>query len=478
MTDIRLAGLAGPSNGTNREHIERLTGYSLRRDGDDWIVPEDDIALRRGPSDTLFTVDSPRDLNSTSYRAIAAEYAEKFLNPDFEKSLPQPTEKIPIYGEWGIRTPLETHKLNFFFSPANTIVARLTQETFPFFCSEELGATSVAPISTNASYQQAFLSIAKLLALAQYKGVQSAKDHVASQTGLNAALPTTLDILSYVESLNTMCPAAMSLPLHRVGSSLHFMRPKPWFFPRLAIENVYEQVLERIEPIASTEVTFFTKGQHLQKRAVHSYFLSAVEGVNRLTRFLNDVRTYADGEGTFNPMKMAKAHSVVRLMFADWQSINFTNSRYIKLRMGFAFLDKLANFLAFMRGSTVPEDELFKRLCSETTGLRLAAMLQANFETRFHGLGRLMAGLTQATYKRIHSHVSTQLRKPTCSEYERLDYLRKLRNSAHGAFLKANQFEDVFLAAGGTICMEFTFLPLLLLWGLVADPGKFLSQMP
>lgn len=477
MTDIRLAGLAGPSNGTNRERLEQVTGFSLRRDGDDWIIPEDDVALRRGPSDTLLTVDSPRDLNPTSYQTIATEYAEKFLVPDFEKSLEQPTTKIGIYGEWGIRTPLESHALNFFLTPANTIVARLTQETFPFFCSEELGATSVAPLSINASYQQAFLSIAKLLALAQYSGIQSAKDHVANETDLNAALPTPLDILSYVESLNTMCPAAISLPLHRIGSSLHFMGPKPWFFPRLAIANIFEQVLSRNEPIASSEVAFFTKGQHMQTRAVHSYFFSAVEGVNRLTRFLNDLRTYADSNGIFDPMKMAKAHSVVRLMFADCQSINFTNSRYIKLRMVFAFLDKLANFLAFMKGSTAPEEELFKRVCSETTGAHLAAMLQENFETRFHGLGRLMAGLTQATYKRIHSHVSTQLRKPTCSEYERLDYLRKLRNSAHGAFLKSNQFEDVFLTAGGTICMEFTFLPLLLLWGLVANPGKFLSEI-
>src|SRR5262245_54119518 len=113
-----------------------------------------------------------------------------------------------------MRTPLEMHSLNFFLTPTNGVVARLTQETFPFLCSELLGASSVAPISANADYQQAVLSISKLLAIMEYGGIESAKKHVAGQTNLSAILPSAIDILSYVESLNTMCPAAISLSLH------------------------------------------------------------------------------------------------------------------------------------------------------------------------------------------------------------------------------------------------------------------------
>lgn len=243
MPDIRLRGLAGPADGSNRVRLEKLTGFKLRRDGDDWLIPGDDPVLLRGPADILSTIDPPPDLKPESYHAIANEYVANFLVSYFEEKLTQPKEKLQIYGEWGIRTPLESHKLNFFFTPTNGVVERLTKETFPFLCSEELGATSVAPIFVNADYQQAFLSISKLLAIAEYGGFESAQKHVLSQTNLNAMLPTPIDILSYVESLNTMCPAAISLPLHRMGSSLHFMRPTPWFFPKLAIENIYEQVL-------------------------------------------------------------------------------------------------------------------------------------------------------------------------------------------------------------------------------------------
>lgn len=476
MTDIRLLGLARPSDGTNRERLEQLTGFRLQRDGDDWIIPETDPALCRGPLDVLATTDTPRPLSPRSYQAIAEEYAANFLVSYFEEKMQQPTEKVKIYGDWGARTPFYQHQLNFFLDPTNSVPIRLVQETFPFFVNEHL-ANAVAPLAINANYQQAFLSISKILALVQYSGLEGAAEHIANQKALSAALPTPLDILSYVESINTMSPSAISLPVHRIASSLHFMRPNPWFFPRLAIENVYEQMLTNIEPLADSGIAFFTKGQHLQTRAIQSYFLTAVESINRLTRYLNDIRSYVDDQGVYDGMKMAKAHSVVRLLFADWQSINFTNSRYIKLRMVFAFLDKLANFISMMKPGTTSEEELFRRLCSAATGNSLAAMLKENFEVRFHSLGRLMAGVVQATYAAIHIHISSQLRKPTCTEYERLSYLRTLRNSAHGAFLKSNQFEQVFLAAGGTICMEFTYLPLLLLWGLVTNPERFIREI-
>jgi hypothetical protein len=262
-----------------------------------------------------------------------------------------------------------------------------------------------------------------------------------------------------------------------MGSSLHFMKDKPWFFPRLAIENIYQQLLQEIKPLVDSDIAFFTQDQHIQKRAVHAYFLSSVAGVNRLMRYLNDVRTYVDAQGIFDPIKMIKAQSVVRLMFADWQSINFTNSRYTQLRMVFAFLDKLANLVAIMQGSKTSEDDLAKRLCSMEVGQRVADLLRENFSLRFHSLGLLMSRLCRATYGRLHEHISAQPLRGAANEGQRLNYLRTLRNSAHGAFLRSNQFEEVFLAARGSICAEFNYLPLLLLWGLASNPDRFMLSV-
>lgn len=478
MFDIRLRGLAGTADGTNRDRLEQLTGFNLRREGNDWIIPGDDPNLVRGPSDILRTTEAPLELNEKSYDSVATEYIEKFLVQYFEERHTEPKDKVSIYGDSGFRTEFESIRVNFFLTPPSKVRARLIQETFPFVCSENFGATAIAPITVNANYQQAIISISKILAILEYGGVEKAKAVVGTQGGLNAALPTPLDFLSYVESLNTMAPSAISIPIHRIGSSLHLMRGRPWFFPKLFVENIFEQILAGIEPLSASEIAFFTKDQHLQKRAIHSYFICSIEGVNRLSRFLNDFRTFANRDGNFDPMQMAKAHSVIRLMFSDWQSINFSNSRYIKLRMVFAFLDKLANLLAIIRGKAISEeDSLFKHLSSMEAGVRLARMLQENFGPRYHGLGRLMSTVTLATYKKIHEHIATQLWQGKSNEENRLKYLRTLRNSAHGSFLKASQFEEVFLATGGTICMEFTFLPLLLLWGLVSDPKRFLEEI-
>jgi hypothetical protein len=476
MPDIRFAGLAKTSEGTNKAKIEQLTGFTLQRDGDDWLVRENDPVLLRGPGNVLVTRDEPWELNPSRYKAIGDEYSQRFLNAYFEERLTPPQEPVPIYGEWGIRTPLEERRLNLFLTPTQAVSARLEQDTLPFFLNE-MRASSVAPLMAKADLQQAFISISKILALIQYTGLEGTAARISRQQDLDPGLPTSLDIMNYVESLNTMSPAAISLPIQRMGSSLHFMRGKPWFFPRLAIENIYEQLVEEIKPLVDSQVAFFTQNQHIQKRAVHAYFLASVDAVNRLMRYLNDVRTYVDARGVFDPIRMVKAQSVVRLMFADWQSINFTNSRYTQLRMVFAFLDKLANLVAIMQGSKTSEEELAKRLCSRQVGQRISELLRHNFSPRFHSLALLMARTCTATYDRLHQHIGSQPLRGAENEAQRLNYLRTVRNSAHGAFLRSNQFEEVFLAARGSVCAEFNYLPLLLLWGLASDPKRFMQSV-
>lgn len=88
-----------------------------------------------------------------------------------------------------------------------------------------------------------------------------------------------------------------------------------------------------------------------------------------------------------------------------------------------------------------------------------------------------MSRLCRVTYERLHEHISAQPLRGTEDEGQRLNYLRTLRNSAHGAFLRSNQFAEVLLAARGSICAEFNYLPLLLLWGLVSNPNRFMLSV-
>jgi hypothetical protein len=97
MTPIRFVGLAKPSEGTNKAKLEELTGFTLHRDGSDWLVRGDDPVLLKGPADVLITKEEPWELEPTCYKQIAREYSQGFLNPYFEKTLTAPKEKIPIY---------------------------------------------------------------------------------------------------------------------------------------------------------------------------------------------------------------------------------------------------------------------------------------------------------------------------------------------------------------------------------------------
>jgi hypothetical protein len=48
MDGVRLVGLFKSAEGSNKNQIEGLTGMQLVRDGDDWVIPFDDLVLSAG----------------------------------------------------------------------------------------------------------------------------------------------------------------------------------------------------------------------------------------------------------------------------------------------------------------------------------------------------------------------------------------------------------------------------------------------
>ncbi len=113
---IRFRGLAKSSNGTNKESIEKYTGYLLYRDGDDWVVYDNDTNILAGPRDIFFSTDKPRRLIPENYNTIAKEFVKDFLVPEFEENLKPPEKDILISDDYGINSELKHISLEFFFT--------------------------------------------------------------------------------------------------------------------------------------------------------------------------------------------------------------------------------------------------------------------------------------------------------------------------------------------------------------------------
>ena len=86
-----------------------------------------------------------------------------------------------------------------------------------------------------------------------------------------------------------------------------------------------------------------------------------------------------------------------------------------------------------------------------------------------------MYNSTINAYSKIHERIKEALFDNGKLEGNRLEHLRCLRNTAHGPFLRREQFERAFFSSAATIPPEVIFLPLLLTWGLILETEKFLE---
>lgn len=470
MKTIRFPGLARSSRGSGAEVINRLTGYRVVRDGDDWIIPDDDPQLLAGPKPLLQTAVKPLSLSAESYNGTAADYVENYLS-DFEQwKADRLAPTIQLNSSYGIRSKLQETHYRFFFEDRRRLEHVLINEILPFM-HKTLGARRVAPLKISVQEQYGILALAKIAYIAQEFGFEKAATLVG-KNAMTSVLPAATEVLSYVQGLLTFTPLASTLPLDRMGSQLHFFSPRgTWLFPFEATRGIFEISSAHSLPMCEIGRPPFID---LTEHANQQYFLLAVEAINRLMRFLNDPRNFVDQTGEFDLNRFLKTQSALHLMFADLLAINHTTSIYLHARTALAFMDKLSNLKATLAQPPQNEDEIFRSLFSVHAGRVVAKVLSHYGNEQHERLGKALKRCAETIFSGIHAHLSAALSRGH-SERDRLDLIRIFRNTTHGTFLRASQFEKAFTTSAATIPPQLVHVPLLYAWALALDPQQILT---
>jgi hypothetical protein len=450
--------------------IHRLTGYRVVRDGDDWLIPDDDPQLIAGPKPLLQTAVRPVSLSAESYKRTAADYVENYLS-DFEQwraDRPQPT--IHLTSSYGFLSKLQEIHYRFFFEDRRRLEQLLIERILPFM-HRTLGAGRVAPVKISVEEQYGILALAKIAYITKEFGFEKATMLVGKHA-MSSVLPAATEVLSYVQGLLTFTPMASTLPLDRMGSQLHFFSPRgPWGFPFEAIRGIFAISSAHTLPMCEIGRPPFID---LAEHANQQYFLLAVEAINRLLRFLNDPRNFVDQAGEFDLNHFLKTQSGIHLMFADLLAINHTTSVYLHARTALSFMDKLSNLKATLATPSQNEDEIFKSLFSAQAGRVVAKVLSHHGGQRHDKLGKALKHCAETIFGAIHEHLSKALPNGH-SERDRLELIRTFRNTTHGSFLRARQFEKAFATSAATIPPQLPHVPLLYAWALALDPEQILT---
>jgi len=270
-----------------------------------------------------------------------------------------------------------------------------------------------------------------------------------------------------------MQPFLFALPMSRVGSALLFVRDGAWEFPWVANVGLFSAIADDTDPLAESRPEARAGLGEIGHNGARALCQLAVEGVNRVSAYLNDPRNFETSEGEFDFEKSVKVQTAIRLLFADALDINQTNSSYLKHRIAFSFLDKMANLLRHTAQGSSREDEIFCSLLSEAQRDRSIGTLRHVFRPNGARITTQITAFSRNTFDLIHDKVSDSIGNN--EENRILSHIRSLRNTNHGTFLTRAQFETLFYGSDGAVPYEIKNVPFVLMWTLVADPPRFLG---
>lgn len=302
-------------------NCRELMGYSIQRDGNDGIIPESDPKLNEELPDVLVADPEPTLLAAENFEKIADWFVREYLSDLIEwrrAEVNGPPPRDAANGD--TRSKLDSLLDAFAFAPRDKLHGSLTTSILPFMQST-MGANLVWPVRESVSSAQEWLSLNKMLLVAEQFGADKVQEMVLERRVLWHILPDPFNSVAYLDAILMFAPYAISLPFDRVPSQLHFLRNSLWDFPVSAFEGIYQMFCPALKPLTEMEVLDPLNPRVLTGELPRNWFAAAVTAINQLLRHLRESRNFVDASGALNYLRVVQAHAAVHLLFTDLMQI-------------------------------------------------------------------------------------------------------------------------------------------------------------
>lgn len=445
------------------------------------IVAADDPGLSGAATTLLHLHPGGFALQGDRYERIAGEYAQSYLNRALESG---PREKVSVMlaKNLGLMGTFGNAAKLAFWADAAALPTKLVADVLPIM-QNDLGATRVYPLRIDAELFQLQITLSKASYFNTTYGREEARKRILEERQLDSLLPTATDLSGFLDALIFLDPFAFALPLHRVGSALYFIAKNVWAFPIELRRNFFETAASELDPLGESQTMVVHREGEFGARLAGQFLSLSVVAVNRVVSWSFHPASFPDANGEKDHWRTLKILSLLRLMFADVLSINYSTSTHIKSRLAFQFLDKLASLLADVSPLFVNEGHKQQRDAKAFAYLLSpAAFNRVRSIIRFHAkpFGSDLAQWILKTHYRVEAELDQALAEcfdradEKISEGDRDKYFRVLRNLAHGTLLDRQQIEAVFLRVNPRLPNELSYWPWALLLAFSLAPEHFL----
>jgi hypothetical protein len=476
MPKVTLKRLARHGEGP-RKFIEEQFGISPSVSGADLVITDRQSARAFSAVEVLRLHPRFELAEGNEWDQASILYSQ--IPEDLKQYQMPPPKEVKISRDFGFISIIEEASTILAVVPEQEVIKCLAEKVLPAIM-QCYRAKYVTGVSVDTDYQQACISFSKIALLAQEHDHRNVAALLDERKPLSAVLPSSLDVLSYVECLTRLSPIMFTLPFRRMGCAWHFQCEAMYRFGSDPVNGVAQQFLTDFSPLSDAAHFLGLEGlRGMDARAVFKLLRFTVAGINRLMSYLNDPRNFTLIDHSVDFLTEVQAYVAVHLLFADLNAVNYSTYAHNRITYAMSFMDKLANLRSKLGRVEENESTLMTGLASVSQRDHLKELIGSATSTfGYQDLSKSLNEMIDVCYDRLHQQLRKQSRDDEGTEASRLERIWLQRNVRHGAFLRRNAFERLFLASDGTIASTIGTLPFLLVLGLISDQARFLSFSP
>jgi hypothetical protein len=472
---IRFKGFPTTSN-----HFAQLLrdtwGVSPIKVGDEWVVDPDDSAFNAIKPDSL-TLHAEIELDSTSATTVASTMAST-VPPDLDAYFNPPAEPIDLPGFYGRHSDLYQLIGYLMYLRPNELSAFVVNRVLPFMRGE-FGATHLSILTLDPTRTQRMISVRKIAMLVDRYGFETAQRLVNDTNVLDNILPNITHAAAIPESFCRLNPYAKSLSLFRRGAIWHFYKKEPWrwhIIERSAQSREFDSLFE----MQLSDGAYLSKesSQAYESISTRELLELAVLAADRLFSFIDNIKLFLDEDGSVDFHSSIRMLSSISVLIQDLRRLGHSNGAYERLVFSTQIIDKLSNLRCNLRSKgNRDESKEFGLLISSGMQKQLSSILHA------HDLPTEIADSEAVdtlvhSISRLHNQVRSDCGQPDMPEESVINWLYSLRNlKQHGAMLRGDQFDALFMTSRGEIPSELPIVAYMLVLALMVNPARFLDRV-
>lgn len=370
---------------------------------------------------------------------------------------------LSILKGFGVKTRILYLRQRLFFAPQRFLRKEIARIIFYFYKFFRVKAVFIVETDFNT---YGISSMMKTLHYMTTYDEQTARKLILETQVISGVIPFPPDWLGFAEPFLVFSPNILAMPISRFDRTLFFLRDKT-LIPSLPGSNSFESLLVGSQQPHSEHL----RGpafSHMSDMKVAFHLEKVISGINSLYRYSSNPIMFVNEHNEIEYFHAIQFQSLIFMLMADFTSLAICINVWTKNHMCFSGFDKIENLKEhFGNHKKYRWHHIFSNEFREF----LEKIISYHYDRSPAQMKTEFTEIINSAYSNLWSGL-----KVNGDDLDSLKILKSFRNLTHGAFLKAEQFKNMFELESRII--PDNTLPIIFYFSLLAfilEPEMFVN---